>query len=176
MTRHLFVLANVADRVARFAFLLAAYVTLPAMAVIISANVVMRYAFSSPLSWGAEVTQLLLIASISLAFAHASLRNVHVRMDLIYELMADRLKRVIDRLSLALRLGFFLFLAIGAYDSMKFAYEIGLQTDELALYSYLIYAVLLAICGLVIITTVSAFFPRRSRSDDISPTGGSTLR
>lgn len=59
-------------------------VVLPLMAVVITANVVLRYFFNSPLEWGEEFNGLLLFLLLMLSLTYAWDMNKHIRMELIY--------------------------------------------------------------------------------------------
>ena len=73
------------DRAARTLFRLAAYGGLPALVLLVTLDVVLRYVFDAPLRWGRNVNGLLLLGSMFAALPHAWDRGYHIRMELLYE-------------------------------------------------------------------------------------------
>jgi TRAP-type C4-dicarboxylate transport system permease small subunit len=59
-------------------------VVLPLMVLVITADVVLRYFFNSPLEWGEEINGLLLFLSLMLSLTYAWDMNKHIRMELVY--------------------------------------------------------------------------------------------
>lgn len=57
---------------------------LPAMALIITFDVVARYFFNSPLLWGEEVNGLLLFLVLMLSMTYTWDKGRHIRMELLY--------------------------------------------------------------------------------------------
>ena len=59
-------------------------VVLPLMVTVITADVLLRYFFNSPLAWGEEVNGLLLFLALMLSLTYAWDTNKHIRMELVY--------------------------------------------------------------------------------------------
>ena len=59
------------------------------------ANVIGRYVFLRPLVWGEEIILYTTIWTVFIGVAVVAWRNVHLRMDVIYELFPPLLKRVV---------------------------------------------------------------------------------
>jgi TRAP-type C4-dicarboxylate transport system permease small subunit len=58
--------------------------TLALSAVVIGTDVVLRYVFNAPLSWGIEATSLLLLVMVFGSLPYVWERGGHIRMELIY--------------------------------------------------------------------------------------------
>ncbi|MDX1396674.1 MAG: TRAP transporter small permease [Gemmatimonadota bacterium] len=72
------------DAASRALFRLASYVGLPSLVVLVTLDVVLRYAFDAPLRWGRNVNGLLLLISMFSALPHAWDRGYHIRMEILY--------------------------------------------------------------------------------------------
>lgn len=62
----------------------AAVALVPAIVVLVTADVVARYAFSAPLPWGQEITGYLLLLSFLAAIPECTARDKHLRVELLY--------------------------------------------------------------------------------------------
>jgi len=69
---------------------LAAYVVLPLLALIVTADVALRYIFNAPLVWGTDVKELILLIVVTAGFAGVSLAGEHIRVTLVEERMGAR--------------------------------------------------------------------------------------
>lgn len=63
-------------------------------------EVVTRYGFSAPTTWGTELTTLLFATYVLLGGGYTLLKNDHVRMDVLYSRFSDRGKAVLDLISM----------------------------------------------------------------------------
>jgi len=57
---------------------------LPAIVLLVTVDVVGRYAFSAPLPWGQEITGYLLLLSFIAAIPYCTARDKHLRVEVIY--------------------------------------------------------------------------------------------
>ena len=73
---------------------LAAYVVLPLLALIVTADVALRYIFNAPLVWGTDVKELILLIVVTAGFAGVSLAGEHIRVTLVEERMGARARMV----------------------------------------------------------------------------------
>lgn len=71
-------------------------VALPLMAIIITADVILRYFFNSPLAWGEEVIGLLLFLVLMLSMTFAWDVNKHIRMELVYVRLGPKWRAISD--------------------------------------------------------------------------------
>ena len=63
-------------------FRLGIYVFQPALVILVTLDVVLRYVFDAPLQWARDVSGLFLLMAICAALPHAWDRSYHIRMDL----------------------------------------------------------------------------------------------
>lgn len=70
-----------------------AYVLLPALTLLVTADVSLRYVFNAPLAWGTDVKELLLLLVMTAGLAGTSWADEHIRVTLVEERMAPALRR-----------------------------------------------------------------------------------
>ena len=63
---------------------------LPALMLLVSLDVILRYVFNSPLPWGRDVNGLLLLITIFSALPHAWDQGYHIRMEVFYNRLGRR--------------------------------------------------------------------------------------
>ena len=68
-------------------------------------NVVGRYVFSSPISWGEEVMLYLMIVAVFLAVPAVTWDGAHLRMDLLARALPPLARRIIETLTDLISLG-----------------------------------------------------------------------
>lgn len=93
------------------------YLLIP-LTLIIFIDVVCRYAFNSPLSWGYEVSLYMYAVTGLLAGAYSFLHNSHVRMDIFYNRLSPKGKAIID---LSTSVFFFTYIIILLVSTTQFA-------------------------------------------------------
>jgi TRAP-type mannitol/chloroaromatic compound transport system permease small subunit len=76
-------LVRAADRTSYFCGVLAAILVI-VLVVLMLYDVVLRYAFNAPTSWGNDLNTFLMGASFILSIAYALSTDAHVRVDLLY--------------------------------------------------------------------------------------------
>ena len=69
---------------------------LPIMTILIALNVILRYVFNAPLSWGEEMNGLLLFLTLFLSITYAWDQNRHIRMEIVYVKLKGKLRRFAD--------------------------------------------------------------------------------
>lgn len=72
------------NRFSRWCHDLGTVIILPLMAVLITINVVARYAFNAPLAWGEELNGLLLFLVLFLSMTYTWDQKRHIRMEIVY--------------------------------------------------------------------------------------------
>lgn len=92
----------------------AAFVTLPALMILVSVDVAMRYLFESPLRWAADANGLLLLVTIFSALPHAWDRGYHIRMEILYGKMRGWRRRVADVTAASVGIAFFVAMGVQA--------------------------------------------------------------
>ena len=75
-------------RASLWLYRLGVYGTLPALLVLVTLEVVLRYVFNAPLEWGRDVNGLLLLVTLFSALPHAWDQGYYVRVQVIQERMS----------------------------------------------------------------------------------------
>ena len=78
---------------------LGVYVALPALLGLVTLDVLLRYLFNSPLSWGRDANGLLLLVTLFSCLPHAWDRGYHIRMEIFYARMTSRARRIANALT-----------------------------------------------------------------------------
>jgi TRAP-type C4-dicarboxylate transport system permease small subunit len=110
------------ESAARRLFSVAAIIIVPTITLLITADAVMRYAFEKPIAWAQDISGLGLFILFCAGLPYSWYGNFHVRMDLIYDVMPDFTRKVVDVLSVVAAVGFSGTLAIYAVQSVGSAY------------------------------------------------------
>jgi len=77
-------------------FGLVAAALIPLLAVLITYEVVSRYAFNAPTSWAFEVSYMLMGTSLMLGIAWCTLARKHIRVDFLYDTLPPKGKSSVD--------------------------------------------------------------------------------
>jgi TRAP-type C4-dicarboxylate transport system permease small subunit len=75
---------------------IAAFVFLPLIIVVVSADVVGRYLFNSPFQWSQEIASLALLALLVAAIPYTTATDGHIRTETLYERYPPRLVALCD--------------------------------------------------------------------------------
>ena len=84
------------DRISKALYRVAVDAALPALMLIVTLDVVLRYVFNAPLPWGRDVNGLLLLITIFSALPHAWDRGYHIRMEIFYARFPNALRGAAD--------------------------------------------------------------------------------
>jgi TRAP-type C4-dicarboxylate transport system permease small subunit len=133
-------------RLSRLLFRLGIYVMLPALVVLVTTDVVLRYVFDSPLQWARDVSGLFLLMSIAAALPHAWDRAYHIRMEVAYDRFPPRPKRLVDVLSAVAGVVFFGSMAAQAAAYVPFMIRTG-ETGEDLLWPLWPYMAFMSVCA-----------------------------
>ena len=120
---------RVSARVSAAIYSFGIYVTMPALVVLVTLDVVLRYVFNAPLQWARDVNGILLLVSIFCALPHAWDRAYHIRMEVFYTRFTTRRRRMADVLSSVSGVLFFGFMAVQAARFVPFMIRTG-ETGE----------------------------------------------
>jgi TRAP-type mannitol/chloroaromatic compound transport system permease small subunit len=69
---------------------------IPLLAILITYEVISRYAFNAPTSWAFEISYMLMGISLMLGLAWCTLARKHIRVDFLYDNLAPRGKASVD--------------------------------------------------------------------------------
>jgi TRAP-type C4-dicarboxylate transport system permease small subunit len=135
-------------RAARVLFVVGIYMMLPTLVTLVTADVVLRYVFDSPLQWARDVSGLLLLMSISAALPLAWDRAYHIRMEVVYDRFPPARRRFVDVLSVVSGVIFFGMMAVQAARYVPFMMRTG-ETGEDLLWPLWPYMAFMSFCGFV---------------------------
>lgn len=119
------------ERVSWELFRFGLYVTMPALVVLVSLDVTLRYVFNAPLQWARDVNGILLLITIFSALPHAWDRAYHIRMEVFYSRFSRGRKRIADILSSVSGVVFFGFMAVQAARFVPFMIQTGETGEDL---------------------------------------------
>ncbi len=88
------------------------YVALPALLGLVTLDVLLRYLFNAPLSWGRDANGLLLLVTLFSCLPHAWDKGYHIRMEIFYARMSRRRQEVADVLTAFAGIVFFAAMGI----------------------------------------------------------------
>lgn len=131
-------------------------VVLPLMTAMMTVDVILRYVFNAPLSWGLEASQHMLLLVFVLGMLEAFRTGAHIRMDLFYRLFTPLFRRIGTILYALLAMGVFVLLAIKGWEEALFLKEINEVTQYIHMPIWMFYVVIV----LVSVTIVLFFLLR----------------
>jgi TRAP-type C4-dicarboxylate transport system permease small subunit len=160
-------------KLSRQLFRLGIYVMLPALVVLVTADVVLRYVFDAPLQWARDVNGLFLLMSIAAALPHAWDRAYHIRMDVAYERFPPGLKRSVDVLSAFAGVVFFGLMAFQAAAYVPFMVRTG-ETGEDLLWPLWPYMAFMSVCAALTVVRLIAnpSMSTHGHEAPVAPAGG----
>lgn len=106
------------DRISEWTGIAAAWITIPLMLVVMY-EVILRYFFNLPTEWGYDVLWMLFGVQFMIGGAYTLLHDGHVRIDIVYDLLSPRGKRIFD--AVVYVVFFLLVMIILTYAGVKFA-------------------------------------------------------
>ena len=69
------------------------YLLLPALAALVAGDVALRYLFNTPLQWGSDVKELMLLVVVTAGLPATSLADQHIRVALFDDFLPPRIRR-----------------------------------------------------------------------------------
>lgn len=103
------------ERATKNIFFVACATLLPAIALLISVDTILRYFFSAPLAWTQDAVGVALFLLFCAGLPYSWYGDFHVRMDMIYVLFSQRTRTIIDSIGILAAL---IFGALLAYRSI----------------------------------------------------------
>jgi TRAP-type mannitol/chloroaromatic compound transport system permease small subunit len=84
-----------------------------------------RTVLNSPLMWGVEMSQFMLVSYYLLGGAYAMQMGAHVRMDLFYSRWTPRTQALVDAITILFLIFFLVTLLLGGISSTQYALQYG---------------------------------------------------
>ena len=141
---------RVSERVSWELFRVGIYLALPALVVLVSTDVTLRYVFNAPLQWARDVNGLLLLLSIFCALPHAWDRAYHIRMEVFYIRVGREKRRRLDVVASVAGIVFFGLMAVQAARYVPFMIRTNETGEDLLLPIWPLMAIL-SFCCLVMV-------------------------
>ena len=139
-------LAGFPARVLHWAGILAG---IPALVVLVSVDVLLRYGFNAPLIWGNDVSTLLLLVVFFASLPQCSAEGGHIRMELLYNRLGRRGRYAADALSVLCGLILAAVLTFQAFTSSAEMYRYG-EGAEMIDIPYWPFALFMGLCGTIL--------------------------
>jgi TRAP-type C4-dicarboxylate transport system permease small subunit len=119
------------DQVSKALYRVAVDAALPALMLIVTLDVVLRYVFNTPLPWGRDVNGLLLLITIFSALPHAWDRGYHIRMEVFYNRLLGRARSVADIATGVAGILFFGLMGVQAFRFTRYMAATGETAEDL---------------------------------------------
>ena len=141
------------ERLSYQLFRLGLYVTMPALVVLVTLDVALRYLFNAPLQWGRDANGLLLLMTIFCALPHAWDRAYHIRMEVFYLRLSSARRRGVDVLASVAGIIVFGLMAVQGARFVPFMIGTGETGEdlELPLWPFMGF---LSVCAFVMVARV----------------------
>jgi TRAP-type C4-dicarboxylate transport system permease small subunit len=125
-----------AELLTRFCLTIAAAALLCIVA-INGANVIARYVFGSPFSWGEELMLFLMILSVFSGAVAVTWRNRHIRIDTFIDLASPIVRKVALAIGALVSIGAIAIIVSASARIVMILYEIDQRSDALELPSWI---------------------------------------
>ncbi len=132
------------------------YVVLPLLTLLITVDVVLRYVFNAPLSWGLEASQHILLLFFLFGLLESFRVGEHVGMELLAARFPPKVTRFVSVLQALLLTLVFALIIKKVLDEIPFLYSLPQVTPELQLQIWMFYAFIALISSFVIIYVLHA--------------------
>ena len=114
-------LVRMINRITRLIGYAAAATTIALMAAMVT-EVFLRYVLNKPTFWAYEIGYMLMGAGLMLGIAYATQMKSHVRVDFFYNVLSSRGRAVVDLFGFALLLPMVLWMTVGLWDYLAYAF------------------------------------------------------
>lgn len=138
------------DRISKALFRVAVDAALPALMVMVTLDVVLRYVFNSPLPWGRDVNGLLLLITVFSSLPHAWDRGYHIRMEVFYNRLHGRARNLADVATGVAGILFFGLMGVQALRFTPYMAATG-ETGEDLLLPFWPFMAYMGFCSLVLV-------------------------
>lgn len=157
-------------KTSRWLYNFGVYGSLPALFLLVTLEVILRYVFNAPLQWSRDANGLLLLMTLFSALPHAWDRGFHIRMEVIYTRLSPEWQSLANVLSALASLVFFFLLTIQAFLFSRYML-LTTETGEdlnVQLWPFMMF---IGLCGIVFSMRIliSPFADSTDELDDSSP-------
>ena len=81
-------------------------VVLTFMMLFINYDILLRYAFNSPLEWGTELSGLILVAIVFWSIGYCYVQGGHIRVEIVLNMLGPRWRKIVERVTAGIALFF----------------------------------------------------------------------
>ncbi len=147
------------------------YAVLPLLTLLITVDVVLRYVFNAPLSWGLEASRHILLVFFLFGLLELFRAGEHVGMELLAVKFPPRLTRIVSVLQSLLLVLVFGLIVKKVLDEMPFLYSLPQVTPELQMRVWIFYAFIAFIsCAIIVYvlhSVVCLLLGRRNKIEEV---------
>lgn len=118
------------DNINRLSGTFGLVIVVPFLALVITADVFMRYFLNRPFSWGNEVTGLMMLVVFFMSLGYSWTKNVHIRVEFLYDRLGASGKLLLNMLGASAALLFYGLLFLIASKEVLYALKLNLRTVE----------------------------------------------
>jgi C4-dicarboxylate transporter DctQ subunit len=122
--------------------------------IIIFFQIIMRYVFSSAMSWPEELSRYCLICSTLISLSYCIKKNIMLRVDIVVGLFPKKVHTVLDTCIDIISLGLYSYLFFYSFEVVKLSYNSMQLSTALRFPMYIIYVWGTLCFGLAVIRTV----------------------
>jgi TRAP-type C4-dicarboxylate transport system permease small subunit len=109
------------------------WIILPMISIVVLIDVILRYVFNSPYIWTLEFSEWWLLLVFAFAVPECTRRHGHIRMDLVYGVLPERLKQYFSVVYSALAIWLFYLLSRHEWEEFLYDYQFDRVTEYLQL-------------------------------------------
>jgi TRAP-type C4-dicarboxylate transport system permease small subunit len=142
-------LVRLTSRLSGFLHLIGVYAGIPALILIISTDVFLRYVVNRPLRWGDEVSALIQLAVLVGSLNICTEQRGHVRMDALYVRFGPVFRRATDGVANCCGFLFAAFFTFQSFASTLEMYRFN-QGAEMIDLPYWPFALFMGLCGAIL--------------------------
>jgi C4-dicarboxylate transporter DctQ subunit len=104
--------------------------------------VIMRYVFNLPPAWSLEIFEFLMVWAIFIGFGIALRENHHIVIDLLYDKLPYRVKRVLSIVSNLIGAGFGVFMTVTGVQMTAITYKQQIITIDVGIPVWITYIIM----------------------------------
>ncbi|TPW30628.1 TRAP transporter small permease [Pararhizobium mangrovi] len=161
-------LAGLLRVVARILEGVSCYFLLPALVALVTVDVVLRYAFNSPLSWALEASSYLLLLFFLFGLLESVRGGAHIRVDLLVSFLSRGVRRAVAIVSALALATVFAMIARKASVDIPFAYSLPQVTPELGIRLWAVKGIVVFVSVLLVLyALLAAVFILAGRRDTV---------
>ncbi|MDN4606256.1 TRAP transporter small permease [Sporosarcina highlanderae] len=105
-------------------------------------GVFMRYVFNEPKAWVEEVVRYVIIWGVFLGFALALRHNQHIQVDMLYDKLSARMKKVLDIFATSVSIAFCVAYTYYGIVLVASRYHSGMVSLDVGIPMWIIYLIL----------------------------------